>query len=383
MDLAGRIRSHVRAAVVACAGFTVLLAPAGVLADTFRPNKLNDNPAGGQTVREAVIRANDRAGDDRIILEGGEKYTLSISGATEDAAATGDLDLNGDELRIMSFGRPAIVDAKGVDRVFDVGPVAPAIGIFKRLVITGGRTPVDTDGAGVQILTNSGARVLDTTVRANRATGPNGIGGGIDADGAGVSLLVDRSTVSNNRSGDNGGGIEVENGASLVAINSTIAGNRADEDGGGLRFASSATGSLNNVTVARNQANADDAGGHDGGGLSESGTSAVTVSNSIVALNTVLPGGDGNGPDCEGDYISAGVNLFSFLDTTCTGFAVPPNLVAPNPGLSKLRRSGGCLTKTVDLRAGSPAINASGPNSTDRDQCRDKRQNPDIGARER
>jgi hypothetical protein len=379
----GTIHSHARTAVLACASCAVLALAPAALADTYRPNKRNDNGAGGLTLREAVTRANDKAGNDRILLKAGETYTLSIAGADENASATGDLDINGDSLKIMSSGKPAIVDADDIDRVFDIGPLSPATAIFKRLIITGGSTPIDTDGGGIQILTNATARVVDTTINANRAKGPNGIGGGIDADGVGVSLLVNRSTVSNNRSGDNGGGIEVENGASLVAINSTIAGNRADEDGGGFRFASSAIASLNNVTVARNEANSDDAGGHDGGGLSESGGSAVTVSNSIIALNTVLPGGGGVSPDCEGAYTSAGVNLLTFLDATCMGFAVPPNLLAANPRLTQLRKSSGCITKTVDLRSGSPAINASGVNSPSRDQCGVQRVNPDIGARER
>jgi hypothetical protein len=377
----GKIHGHTRAAV-ACAGAAVLAVAPAALADTYRPDKRNDNGAGGLSLREAVTQANAEAGNDRIVLKSGETYTLSIPGATEDAAATGDLDINGDSLKVMSRGKPATIDADDVDRVFDVGPVSPATAIFKRLIITGGSSPIDTDGGGVQVLTNAGARVIDTTINANRATGPNGKAGGIDVDGAGANLLVNRSTVSNNRSGDNGGGIEVENGASLVAINSTVAGNRANEDGGGFRIASAAA-SLNNVTVARNQANADDAGGHDGGGLSESGGSAVTVSNSIIALHTVLPGGGGVSPDCEGAFTSAGVNLFTFLDATCTGFAVPPNLVAANPRLTQLRKSSGCLTKTVDLRSGSPAINASGANSPNRDQCGVKRTNPDVGARER
>jgi hypothetical protein len=138
---AGKIHSHVRAGVLACAGSAVLALAPTTLADTYRPDKRNDNGAGGLSLREAVIRANDEVGNDRIVLEGGETYTLSIAGTDENAAATGDLDINGDSLRIQSSGKPAIIDADDVDRVFDVGPLSPATAVFQRLIITGGSTP--------------------------------------------------------------------------------------------------------------------------------------------------------------------------------------------------------------------------------------------------
>ena len=97
----------------------------------------------------------------------------------------------------------------------------------------------------------------------------------------------------------------------------------------------------------------------------------------------MLPGAGGTSPDCEGVFSSAGVNLFSFLDASCTGFAVPPNRVTANPRLGQLRKSSGCLTKTIKPRSGSPAVNKAGGGSPTRDQCGVKRQNADIGARER
>lgn len=379
----GIIRRPGLAGGLAVASAALLALVPAAPASTYRPDKTGDNPAGGLTLREAVIRANNHAGFDGIILKRGKTYRLSIAGPGEDASATGDLDINGGSIRIQArAGEPAIVHAQGIDRVFDVGPLSAANATFKRLKIKGGRTPADTHGGGVQVQNAAAAKIVKSTISGNSARGANGIGGGINAQDVGTRLIVNRSTISNNRSGDNGGGIEVQDNASLSAINSTIAGNRADEDGGGIRF-SAATASLSSVTIARNQANSDNAGGHDGGGLSQSAGAAVTVRNSVVALNTVLPGGGGTSPDCEGTFSSAGVNLFSFLDASCTGFAVPPNLVRANPKLGLLRKSSGCPTKTIKPRSGSPAINHAGSGSPTRDQCGVKRRNPDIGARER
>ena len=45
------------------------------------------------TLRAAVMEANANLGADTIVLQPATVYTLTIAGTTEDAAATGDLDL--------------------------------------------------------------------------------------------------------------------------------------------------------------------------------------------------------------------------------------------------------------------------------------------------
>jgi len=69
------------------------------------------------TLRAAIQEANACAGDDTINLPSGN-YVLSLAGAGEDAAATGDLDITGN-LTITGTGttRP-VIDAKRIDRIF-------------------------------------------------------------------------------------------------------------------------------------------------------------------------------------------------------------------------------------------------------------------------
>ena len=375
MDRRSWVRRGDALALLAFSAALVALTPTA-LANTYTPNKLGDHAPNGCspsdcTLREAVIKANAHAGSDRIFLRAGKTYKLAQAGTAENAAAKGDLDIKG-SLKILSRSktRPSKVDGRGIDRVFEVGPVHAANAAFKLLRIKGGNSD---DGGGVQA--DAGiTKIVKSTISGNTTSG---FGGGLNLIGG--DGVLRQSTVSGN-SAKHAGGIAVQGAtASLRAINSTIANNRATGTGGGIDVFSSANANLRSITVVRNHANRG-MGGQDGGGLFNSGS--TTVRNSVVALNTVNPAGGGTGPDCFGPFTSAGVNLISFLDPDCTGFAVPPNILASNPKLGSLRNNGG-PTKTVALRKHSPAINHAGSGSPKRDQRSVKRKNPDIGAFER
>jgi CSLREA domain-containing protein len=89
--------------------------------------------AGVCTLRAAIQQANASAGTDTIVLPAGT-YTLTIAGAGEDAAVTGDLDVTG-ILTITGAGAdttiveacaipPLATTCTGIDRVFEVRPGA-------------------------------------------------------------------------------------------------------------------------------------------------------------------------------------------------------------------------------------------------------------------
>ena len=88
---------------------------------------------GACSLREAVIAARSNlasadcpagelnAQDHISIPAAGAPYTLTIDGAGEDQGATGDLDLGGGDLLITGAGQgQTMIDANGIDRVFDV-----------------------------------------------------------------------------------------------------------------------------------------------------------------------------------------------------------------------------------------------------------------------
>lgn len=179
------------------AGSLALAAPAA--ASTFVVNSTFDlvdlapgngvcvTSGGTCTLRAAIQEANALAGADTIELPVGV-VELSIAGAGEDAAATGDLDILGETTiqgpALDDYGYPrAAVDANGLDRVFDLrtpsGPV-----IFRRLYLTGGDV-----------------------------VGPGARGGGLRVQGP-VSFWFEDSEISSNflepREDDSGYGIALE-----------------------------------------------------------------------------------------------------------------------------------------------------------------------------
>jgi len=454
--------------------FVVALAVApAAAADTYRVTRLGD-PAPGACVpndcslREAVLAANASVGvADTIRLPSRGPYRLTRVGE-DDGALLGDLDITNDPLRIVHPGRgKAIVDADGIDRVFEVFTGAPAT--FEKLVIRDGNaTGMQGYGGGIRafarvrllrtdltgnravncgggIHTQGGAQlVLDRArVSGNRAgsdgggisascfggagrltmtrstvafnvsdsdSNGNGRGGGIylqttsgvqstiatstwsrnragDEGGAIYTdlgrLTISRTTINGNRAVDLGGGIEVDGTEPLVVVNSTITGNRTDANGGGISLDSGEV-SLNGVTVVRNRGNADGLLSEAGGGLYANSGQVFRVANSLIALNTLTALVAGQPPvknDCAGDFDSGGGNLLStrFL---CDGFDAVRDRRRADPRIGKLRANGG-PTRTVGLKAASPAINGARASAPGRDQRGVRRVRPDSGAFER
>jgi len=417
----------------------VLLASGDASADTYVVTKRGD-PAPDAckkrdcSLREAVRAAHERAGADVIELPNARKpYRLRLGGIDEDLGLVGDLDILNDPLVVKHPGKGrATIDAKGIDRVFDVHPGAPAT--FRKLVITGGKSA----GNGGAIRSAANLEVVGSRIAANEAGNE---GGGIDIDAGAINVRRSRivrnsagsdggggikydssapgsqivnSTIAGNDGGERGGGIFVSGGdgevrisrstiaqnrafdyggiivvnSTVVLVNSTVAANRAIGFAGGIS-AADAVVTLNAVTVARNVADADDDGDGSAGGLFRFLASRFEVENSLIALNRL---GSGQRNDCDGNqpFDSLGHNLVSTLGPggACEGFGPAAgrasDIVGAGPRIGKLKRNGG-PTKTLALRKRSPAINkAKRTTAPNRDQ-RGKRRGriKDIGAYER
>jgi hypothetical protein len=411
------------AAIVGLCASLVLVPSA--LATKYKPNKTGDHVPDGSctksdcTVREAISAANGNAGEDVVVLKGGKTYEVTLNPATlEDLNAAADLDVT-EDLRIKASGKGlAALDAKGGNRVLDVGPSTDVSATLRniwvrnglsadgagiragfagdaalRLVhsrVTGSETVSGGNGGGIEIMNaasgDSTLEVVKSTISGNRAEGD---GGGIRGTDVGL-ITVDSSTVSGNRAGTaaneaTGGGISlINNLTTLEMTNSTVANNRASLNGGGIS-AFDATAVLKSDTIVRNTADFDDDNQGIGGGLLVGAISNATVRNTILALNTATTTNPGNG-DCTtflgGTVTSQGRNLLSEAPQACS-LAFEPNIKQANPHLGKLAANGG-PTKTIALKKGSKAINHAGSGSPGRDQRGVKRDSkPDIGAFER
>jgi len=292
------------APAVRAATFIVTSTADGV--DTAPGDGVCTTAAATCTLRAAIQEANALSGADSITLPAGT-YALSLFGAAEDAAATGDLDITGD---LTITGAPTgqtIVDAGGIDRVFDI--FAPAVVTFSRLTIQNGNASgVDVPGGGIR---NAGTLTL--TLAAIRA----------------------------NIAGGDGGGLAIRMGGKANLTNVTISGNRATTRGGGIANDVGGTLQLTNVTVSGNSAT-------QGGGVDNIG--GVQVLNTIVAnVGTSFTGGT-----CAGAALtSLGHNLDS--GSTCL-FSETGDIQNKDPKLGPLLDTGS--TFVLPLQANSPAIDA-------------------------
>jgi hypothetical protein len=170
---------------------------------------------------------------------------------------------------------------------------------------------------------------------------------------------VTGSTIADNESTNNGGGIFFTTPGTLTVTNSTLSGNDSGAWGGALSTDEGTT-NLRSATITRNVADADAAGvAGDGGGLDRFGTAIVNLRNTILAANVDRTLPDHPDWNCRGDVFSQGYNLLS--DTA--GCPVDPatgDQTAADPGLASLAKNGG-NTPTHALLPSSPARNTGHP----------------------
>lgn len=150
------------------------------------------------SLRGAVIASNLRPGGEVIQL-GQETYQLSVAGEGEDDALTGDLDVIGDLQINGAAPHVTIVDADGLDRVFDVHG-----GRFAALLVTlsGGATAAN--GGGLRMADGAKLILASSWVEDNSAAS----GGGLACNESDV--LAYGPYIQNNVASANGGGVSAE-----------------------------------------------------------------------------------------------------------------------------------------------------------------------------
>ncbi|HMV69933.1 MAG TPA: hypothetical protein PKA64_24045, partial [Myxococcota bacterium] len=265
------------------------------------------------SLRAAVQEANALGGAWVIDLMPGAVHTLSIAGAGEDAAETGDIDVTAN-LRLQGFG--ATLDAAALDRALDVQPGGALF--LQDLDVVGGAVHTASGGA----IRNAGdLRLMDCAVRGSSAVGAGASGGGIFNDRGFLQLT--RTVISGNSAERAGGGIEANEGTTLLLVAelldnttgpgpgnggglhltgpgdvqvgySTVSGNTASREGGGMWNSSTGTMSVFHSQITDNAANG--AAADDGGGGLFNDGGALVVTDSAVERNTATTGsGSGGG----------------------------------------------------------------------------------------
>lgn len=284
---------------------------------TFTVTNLNDS--GVESLRQAIIDANNTEGADEIVFS-------VLSGTL--TLTTGELSIT-DSLTIQGTG--ITVSGNNSTRVFNVDDGTDEIQqvAIAGLTITNGFADY---GGGIN---NQEQTTITNSIITQNVSGPDemtlGTGGGIN--NRGILNLVN-STVSGNSS-FTGGGIHNYSGQ-ISIINSTVSGNLATDIGGGIYNGGySSTAEILNVTISNNSAAS-------GGGLyNNTEASTLTINNTIIA--------NSNG----GDFVNNG-NFTSNNNLIEDGS--DPNAISGDPNLSPLQNNGGS-TLTHALLEGSIAIN--------------------------
>lgn len=378
------------------------------------------------TLRAAIMEANQYTGDDKITVPEGV-YDLSRSGRDEDATLSGDFDVT-ESLTIVGAGQSStIVDAHGLDRVFDV-----ITGTLKLSTMTiqngdagnvqwGGtiravNTNLDVTNVTIQNGTggNGGAiafyngrsTIRNSILEANEATG--WAGGAIYAAGSKLEIkdtkilenlanapvwwpaggaiyieptsdvLIQHTLIARNHTTVNGGGIY--NNGTLTIFDSAIIANIAGNAAGALIVDNDGTAVISNTTVADNRTtgvsnilldegawikiwNSTIAGNRADQGGGI--TNGVQVGNSIIALNTDT---NGNPSDCAGTPLSMGNNLIGTTSNCTLSGDLNGSVLGGKPQLSALKQTNDSLP-AFELLPGSPAIDTANPaNCPDHDQ---------------
>jgi predicted outer membrane repeat protein len=159
-----------------------------------------------------------------------------------------------------------------------------------------GETIVDANGADdsvIAIYPYTAVTIDDLTVEGADHTGVGGYGG-VSIDRSDV--VISGTVVRDNHAGGNGGGIYIQDdgeSASLILVNSSILNNSSDGEGGGIATSGWPTLTLQSVLVEGNTSNGS------GGGLQ---VGIVTITNSQIVSNTA--GGFGGGISAHVIHIS-------------------------------------------------------------------------------
>ncbi|GBD17219.1 putative outer membrane protein PmpB [bacterium HR26] len=252
-----------------------------------------DTGTGACTLRAAIQEANALSDNVVIQLPAGT-YELGLSGAGEDAAATGDLDITKSQGTLAINGASAADTlihwsaATTPDRIFEINQGAQVE--LVRVTLSRGAPP---DGDGGAILNNGTLALTDVVVEQSQAPGR---GGGIFNSGT-LQLFTDRTgtLIQGNQAGTDGGGVANATGAIAELHRVTVQGNSAAQDGGGV-FNQGTLTITDASLIGGPSEGLGNSAGRNGGGIAHAGGS-LTVTGATIQWNVAgtAPGGGSGG----------------------------------------------------------------------------------------
>lgn len=277
------------------------------MAATFTVDSPDDHPdaspgdrkcadaSGACTLRAALQEANATSRADNIVLTT-NVYQLTIAGAGEDMAATGDLDV----LSPLSIdGNNSVIDANGIDRAFDV--LAPGRLEISDVRVMNGAPPAAESGGAFR--SDSDLSITGSKINNNTVTGAGASGGAVFNNGGNLNMF--NSTMSGNSAVRAGGAIEANAGVTVLRRTSMYENAAGPEpgNGGGLHLTGAGEVTMSSGVVRNNTATAE------GGGLWNSAVGKLTVSDVVLSFNVA----NGNEADQGGGALfNDGGTMFVF-----------------------------------------------------------------------
>lgn len=343
------------------------------LTDAVPGDGLCATSAGNCALRAAIQEANALAGVDRIELPPGV-YRLTLTGADEEASATGDLDVSSELLIAASDPLTTAIESTGSDRVLDVQ--ASGVLTVTGLTLRGGGS-VSTGGglrnAGVLLMQasiveqNGGAErpvalgagignlavmtLTASVVRNNQASGVTAGGGGVHSL---VTAVINGSRIHDNSvsgSTGSGGGLFAQG---LLQLSTTSVDANSAANGGGIAL-SQAVGYLNASALLGNSATGTGVASGQGGGLRLNGGSATLVNVTV----------SGNGARRDGGGLQVAAGTLDLRNVTVTDNEADEDLNASGVGggiaTASAASSAARNSLLVGNRRGTSAADCAGP----------------------
>ncbi len=272
---------------------------------------------GACSLRAAVQEANALAGPDTISLDAAT-YALTVSGAAEDGAATGDLDVTGDLTLTGASGTTIDAGALG-DRIFDVRPGATLR--LAGLELTGGTAADVATASGGAVLNGAVLEATDVVITGNQA---NRAGGGVEATAGSTTTLL-RVTLSDNEAGPtpgNGGGLHLTGAGTVTVTDSVVTGNSATNEGGGLWNSSAGTMTVSGTEISGNEA-AGALATTGGGGIFNQPNADGTAGGTLTVSDSSIAGNAATGAAGSGGGLFNSRGVVTITGTTFEGNSAP------------------------------------------------------------
>lgn len=228
--------------------------------------------ADGTELAAAIAMSREQPGAQIIELTPGVTYALGS-----------EIVLDHD-VTIRGAGPPcsAILDGSAVHRV--IRAVSGTAHLSSVQIQRG--LAVDEAGGGIQVRTDATLTLVDSCVTSNVSSGSTPGGGGVAVIGFGSLELVG-SRVYDNTSEFRGGGILIDTATRVEVrgsevVRNVVSGEAGDRRGAGIAIVDSSEVSIDQSLVAQNS---EMEFGLWGGGISVTGTSGVTITNTTISSN--------------------------------------------------------------------------------------------------